>query len=233
MGLVRRRHFILRGRTLTGLDDELLTAEPTGADLVLVGEGALLAALERSRSGRMADIVATIQREQDEIVRSPLAGIVVVQGGPGTGKTAVALHRAAYLLYTFRFPLERAGVLLIGPSRIFLRYIEQVLPALGEHTRQPGHPRRPGAHARPGRRHPRGGPPQGRGPHGHASSPRPSSTGSGACPSPSACCGTASACACRSATPAGSSRGSGAAGAPTTNGGRSWSGRWCAISWAS
>ncbi|MEA2972645.1 MAG: hypothetical protein QOG82_1103 [Actinomycetota bacterium] len=134
MGLVRRRHFILRGRTLTGLDDELLTAEPTGADLVLVGEGALLAALERSRSGRMADIVATIQREQDEIVRSPLPGIVVVQGGPGTGKTAVALHRAAYLLYTFRFPLERAGVLLIGPSRIFLRYIEQVLPALGEHT---------------------------------------------------------------------------------------------------
>ncbi len=134
MGLVRRRHFILRGRVVTGLDDELLTAEPTGDDLVLVGEGALLAALERSRSGRMADIVATIQREQDEIVRSPLPGIVVVQGGPGTGKTAVALHRAAYLLYTFRFPLERAGVLLIGPSRIFLRYIEQVLPALGEHT---------------------------------------------------------------------------------------------------
>ncbi len=134
MGLVRRRHFILRGRLLTGLDDELLTAEPTDDDLVLVGEGALLAALERSRSGRMADIVATIQREQDEIVRSPLPGIVVVQGGPGTGKTAVALHRAAYLLYTFRFPLERAGVLLIGPSRIFLRYIEQVLPALGEHT---------------------------------------------------------------------------------------------------
>ena len=134
MGLVRRRHFILRGRHVTGLDDELLTAEPTGDDLVLVGEGALLAALERSRSGRMADIVATIQREQDEIVRSPLSGIVVVQGGPGTGKTAVALHRAAYLLYTFRFPLERAGVLLIGPSRIFLRYIEQVLPALGEHT---------------------------------------------------------------------------------------------------
>jgi DNA helicase IV len=134
MGLVRRRHFILRGRLLAGLDDELLTAEPPDGDLVLVGEGALLAALERSRSGRMADIVATIQREQDEIVRSPLPGIVVVQGGPGTGKTAVALHRAAYLLYTFRFPLERAGVLLIGPSRIFLRYIEQVLPALGEHT---------------------------------------------------------------------------------------------------
>src|SRR5205085_4553048 len=126
MGLVRRRHFILRGRTLTGLEDELLTAEPTGDDLVLVGEGALLAALERSRAGRMPDIVATIQREQDEIVRSPLPGIVVVHGRPRTGRTAVALHRAAYLLYTFRFPLERAGVLLIGPSRIFLRYIEQV-----------------------------------------------------------------------------------------------------------
>jgi hypothetical protein len=82
----------------------------------------------------MADIVATIQREQDEIIRAPLPGILVVQGGPGTGKTAVALHRAAYLLYTYRFPLERAGVLLIGPNRVFLRYIEQVLPSLGEHT---------------------------------------------------------------------------------------------------
>jgi DNA helicase IV len=82
----------------------------------------------------MRDIVATIQREQDEIIRAPLAGILVVQGGPGTGKTAVALHRAAYLLYTHRFPLERSGVLLVGPNRIFLRYIEQVLPALGEHS---------------------------------------------------------------------------------------------------
>ncbi len=102
--------------------------------MVLVGEGALLAALGRSRTGRMGDIVATIQREQDEIIRAPLPGILVVQGGPGTGKTAVALHRAAYLLYTHRFPLERSGVLLVGPNRIFLRYIEAVLPALGEHS---------------------------------------------------------------------------------------------------
>jgi DNA helicase IV len=138
MGLARRRHLIMRGRRVVGLDDELLgDRAEDGADdrgMVLVGEGALLAALDRSRTGRMGDIVATIQREQDEIIRAPLAGILVVQGGPGTGKTAVALHRAAYLLYTHRFPLERAGVLLVGPNRIFLRYIEQVLPALGEHT---------------------------------------------------------------------------------------------------
>src|SRR6202035_2960106 len=82
--------------------------------------------------GQMGDIVATIQREQDEIIRAPLSGILVVQGGPGTGKTAVALHRAAYLLYTHRFPLERQGVLVVGPNPLFLRYIEQVLPSLGE-----------------------------------------------------------------------------------------------------
>jgi len=141
MGLARRRHLIMRGRRVVGVDDELLgdyTGTDTGDDgdpgMVLVGEGALLAALDRSRTGRMGDIVATIQREQDEIIRAPLAGALVVQGGPGTGKTAVALHRAAYLLYTHRFPLERAGVLLVGPNRIFLRYIEQVLPALGEHS---------------------------------------------------------------------------------------------------
>jgi DNA helicase IV len=135
MGLVRRRHFLLRGRQLVGIEDDLLAADgEESADLVLVGEGALLASLRRARTGRMADIVATIQREQDEIIRSPLPGILVVQGGPGTGKTAVALHRAAYLLYTYRFPLERAGVLLVGPNRVFLRYIERVLPSLGEHT---------------------------------------------------------------------------------------------------
>jgi DNA helicase IV len=138
MGLARRRHLILRGRRVVGLDDELLGDGAEGdngnADMVLVGEGALLAALGRSRTGRMGDIVATIQREQDEIIRAPLPGILVVQGGPGTGKTAVALHRAAYLLYTHRFPLERSGVLLVGPNRIFLRYIEAVLPALGEHS---------------------------------------------------------------------------------------------------
>ena len=138
LGLTRRRHFLLRGRRLVGIEDDLLAAEGDDGEIdesmVLVGEAALLASLRRARTGRMADIVATIQREQDEIIRSPLAGILVVQGGPGTGKTAVALHRAAYLLYTYRFPLERAGVLLIGPNRVFLRYIEQVLPSLGEHT---------------------------------------------------------------------------------------------------
>jgi DNA helicase IV len=98
----------------------------------LGGPGALLAALEGARTGTMRDIVATIQREQDEIIRSELPGVLVVQGGPGTGKTAVALHRAAYLLYTHRFPLERQGVLVIGPNPLFLRYIEHVLPSLGE-----------------------------------------------------------------------------------------------------
>ena len=84
------------------------------------------------RTGRMGDIVATIQAEQDEIIRSDLTGVLVVQGGPGTGKTAVALHRAAYLLYTYRDRLERRGVLVVGPNRVFLRYIEKVLPSLGE-----------------------------------------------------------------------------------------------------
>jgi DNA helicase IV len=109
----------------------------TGGELIegqlpIGGPAALLAALDRARSGRMTDIVATIQGEQDEIIRAPLAGVLVVQGGPGTGKTAVALHRAAYLLYTHRFPLERQGVLVVGPNPLFLRYIEQVLPSLGE-----------------------------------------------------------------------------------------------------
>ena len=134
LGLTRRRHFLLRGRQLVGIEDDLVTADASEEGMVLVGEAALLASLRRARTGRMADIVATIQREQDEIIRAPLPGILVVQGGPGTGKTAVALHRAAYLLYTYRFPLERSGVLLLGPNRVFLRYIEQVLPALGEHT---------------------------------------------------------------------------------------------------
>ena len=98
----------------------------------LRGYSTLLAALERGRTGTLGDIVATIQAEQDEIIRSPQAGVLVVQGGPGTGKTVVALHRAAYLLYTYRFPLEDQGVLVIGPNRVFLRYIERVLPSLGE-----------------------------------------------------------------------------------------------------
>src|SRR5438132_433752 len=117
-----------------GLDDEVLdldTAVP-GRNDGLVGEATLLAAVNANRTGRMGDIVATIQAEQDKIIRSELNGVLVVQGGPGTGKTAVALHRAAYLLYTHRFPLERQGVLVVGPNPLFLRYIEHVLPSLGE-----------------------------------------------------------------------------------------------------
>jgi DNA helicase IV len=116
------------------LEDELFDPEGdnSGRGLGLSGPQVLISALERSRTGRMRDIVATVQREQDEIIRAPLAGILVVQGGPGTGKTAVALHRAAYLLYTHRFPLESQGVLVLGPNPTFLRYIEHVLPSLDE-----------------------------------------------------------------------------------------------------
>ncbi len=132
MGLSRRRHFALKGRTLVGIEDELFDGDGTAEEGGLVGPGALIAALEQSRTGQLGDIVATIQAEQDEIIRSPLAGVLVVQGGPGTGKTVVALHRAAYLLYTYRFPLEDQGVLVVGPNRVFLRYIHRVLPSLGE-----------------------------------------------------------------------------------------------------
>jgi len=143
LGLARRRHFHVQGRELLGLEDELFgdghlgigaddgIATPDRADGIR-GYSTLLAVLERGRTGQLGDIVATIQGEQDEIIRSPQAGVLVVQGGPGTGKTVVALHRAAYLLYTFRFPLEDQGVLVIGPNRVFLRYIERVLPSLGE-----------------------------------------------------------------------------------------------------
>ena len=142
MGLARRRHFATRGRQLLGVEDELFgdtlasLGLPVGDggsdDNVVRGQGALFTALEAARTGRLGDIVATIQGEQDEIIRAPLPGVLVVQGGPGTGKTVVALHRAAYLLYTHRFPLEGQGVLVIGPNRLFLGYIEQVLPSLGE-----------------------------------------------------------------------------------------------------
>jgi hypothetical protein len=131
LGVVRRRHFQFRGRRLAGIEDELLDREASDG-LVLVGEAALLASLERGRTGRMGDIIATIQGEQDAVIRSGLGGALVVQGGPGTGKTAVALHRAAYLLFTHRTRLERQGVLLVGPNTVFLRYVEQVLPSLGE-----------------------------------------------------------------------------------------------------
>jgi DNA helicase IV len=138
LGLRRRRHFLAEGRRLLAIEDEHFAvegeepADGEGEGLGLVGTGVLLAALDRSRTGRMRDIVATVQREQDEIIRAPLPGVLVVQGGPGTGKTAVALHRAAYLLYTHRFPLERQGVLVVGPNPLFLTYISHVLPSLGE-----------------------------------------------------------------------------------------------------
>ncbi|MGO9294683.1 MAG: HelD family protein [Streptosporangiaceae bacterium] len=133
-GVKVRRHLKTRSRTVLSLDDEVLDlalADPSGHD-GLTGESALLAAVTASRTGRMGDIVETIQAEQDMIIRAPLSGVLVVQGGPGTGKTAVALHRAAYLLYTHRRQLEQRGVLVVGPNATFLRYIGQVLPSLGE-----------------------------------------------------------------------------------------------------
>jgi DNA helicase IV len=134
-GVRRRRHIKTVGRQVTRLDDEVLDlaaagqAAPGGS---LTGEAALLAAVSASRTGQMADIVETIQAEQDWIIRSPYKGVLVVQGGPGTGKTAVALHRAAYLLYTHREQLARRVVLVVGPNPLFLRYVGQVLPSLGE-----------------------------------------------------------------------------------------------------
>ncbi|WP_420751924.1 HelD family protein [Rhodococcus sp. O3] len=137
-GVIRRRHIRSRGRTVTALNDEYLdlevaqahgTTTPAGG---VAGESALLAALNAARTGQMHDIVATIQSEQDAIIRSEHKSVLVVQGGPGTGKTAVALHRAAYLLYTYRKQLAKAGVLIIGPNSTFLDYIGQVLPSLGE-----------------------------------------------------------------------------------------------------
>ncbi len=133
MGARARRHLISSGRTLSRIEDEVFDPDLLDeSSLHLQGEGALLAALSAQRTGRMSDIVATIQAEQDRIIRSELGGILVVQGGPGTGKTAVALHRAAYLLYSHRERLRSSGVLIVGPSRSFLKYIEAVLPSLGE-----------------------------------------------------------------------------------------------------
>lgn len=150
LGLARRRHVAVRAHEVIGVEDEYFAdalgelalpedevrdATPDGlvdGGLALGGPGALLAALGRARTGHMGDIIATIQGEQDRIIRTPLAGVLLVQGGPGTGKTAVALHRAAYLLYTHRATLERQGVLVVGPNPLFLNYIENVLPSLGE-----------------------------------------------------------------------------------------------------
>lgn len=137
MGAALRRHITLENRKVVKLEDELLDLSPEKSEKalkegILSGEGALMAALEESRTGKMGDIVSTIQREQNRIIRMPLNSTVVVQGGPGTGKSAVALHRAAYLLYTYRKELEASGVLIIGPSQAFVHYIDDVLPCLGE-----------------------------------------------------------------------------------------------------
>src|SRR6202046_4795174 len=133
-GLIRRRHIYTRDRTVTGVDDEVFDldrlSEPDRQSLS--GEAMLIASITSGRTGRMTDVVATIQAEQDRVIRAALQGVLVVQGGPGTGKTVAALHRAAYLLYTHRRILDRRGVLVIGPNATFLRYISQVLPSLGE-----------------------------------------------------------------------------------------------------
>jgi hypothetical protein len=134
LGVARRRTLVTRGREVRDLDDEVLDAEAAerlGLEPV-TGQGALLAALARTRSRYMRDIVATIQADQDRIIRSPASGTVVVKGGPGTGKTVVALHRVAYLLYGDRDRFEGRGILVVGPSRAFIEYTARVLPSLGE-----------------------------------------------------------------------------------------------------
>jgi DNA helicase IV len=129
--VIRRRVLRCSGPQVVGVEDELLDAEAE-TDLPIVGEGALMAQLSRARDRSMHSIVATIQAEQDRAIRAPARGVVAISGGPGTGKTVVALHRAAYLLYTDRRRYESGGVLVVGPSGVFMRYIERVLPSLGE-----------------------------------------------------------------------------------------------------
>jgi DNA helicase IV len=132
-GLAVRRRFLLDGARLVDLYDEVFD-DPDSVHAAMHGgiPDPLLAELERERTGAMRDIVATIQAEQDVVIRAPLDRCLIVQGGPGTGKTAVGLHRAAFLLYEHREQLDERGVLVIGPNPVFLRYIAQVLPSLGE-----------------------------------------------------------------------------------------------------
>ena len=135
LGVVRRRVIICRGPRVVDLDDDLLTPDAAG-DLRVLGEGALLAALQRARGPHLRDIVTTIQREQDEAIRASVSGVTLITGGPGTGKTQVALHRAAYLLYTDRNRFANGRILVVGPSTIFTSYISRVLPSLGEDSVQ-------------------------------------------------------------------------------------------------
>ncbi|MGH3519630.1 MAG: HelD family protein [Haloechinothrix sp.] len=134
MEVVRRRVIRCSGQTVLDLDDDVLIAHAVDGRMNIVGEGALMAALGRARGEKMRDIVATIQREQDEVIRAPWRGVTEITGGPGTGKTAVALHRTAYLLYRHRKQLGGAGVLVVGPSGVFTNYISRVLPSMGETT---------------------------------------------------------------------------------------------------
>lgn len=133
-GVVRRRTITTDGRTVRSVEDELLDPEAAEhlTDSTVIGDGAFLAAISRERGPRMRDIVATIQREQHEAIRAPDDGALIVTGGPGTGKTAVALHRVAALMYARRDFYSRRGVLVVGPSSVFIDYIAAVLPALGE-----------------------------------------------------------------------------------------------------
>jgi DNA helicase IV len=131
-GVTRRRHLRTLGRSVTGFHDDVLDRTEAVEDGDQSGDAALLAALDAERTGQLGDIVETIQAEQDAVIRSAHPGVLVVEGGPGTGKTAVALHRAAFLLYTHRERLASHGVLIVGPNPTFLQYIAEVLPALGE-----------------------------------------------------------------------------------------------------
>ena len=132
LGVVRRRVLQSVADRVVGVQDDLLDAASAPDDMVVVGEGALIAALSRSRDRTMHSVVATIQKEQDDAIRAPHRGVTTIAGGPGTGKTVVALHRAAYLLYTDRRRFESGGVLVVGPNAVFMSYIERVLPSLGE-----------------------------------------------------------------------------------------------------
>ncbi|MEW2377487.1 AAA family ATPase [Micromonospora sp. NPDC047812] len=134
LGVVRRRTIQSSAERVTRIEDDLLDPVAAPADMAVVGDGALLATLSKATGRGMRDIVATIQREQDEAIRSPGSGVTIVSGGPGTGKTAVALHRAAYLLYSDRSRFAGGGILVVGPSSVFVEYIASVLPSLGEDT---------------------------------------------------------------------------------------------------
>ncbi|GIF75152.1 HelD family protein [Asanoa siamensis] len=133
-GVVRRRMIQSSGEKVTGIEDDLLDPDAAPEQMRVVGDGALLASLSKATGHGMRDIVATIQREQDQAIRSPGGGVTIVSGGPGTGKTAVALHRAAYLLYSDRSRFAGGGILVVGPSTVFVEYIASVLPSLGEES---------------------------------------------------------------------------------------------------